>query len=74
MDSTYILTVPYRGGIGKDVFGSGFTGTGEEARGNGIAGARSIGKGGVSKTVVKTEAGVSGTIVGMEAGVGTSSG
>ena len=60
--------------MGKDVLGSGFTSTEEGARRDGITGAGSAGRGGVSKTVVGTETGVSKTIVGTEAGVGTSSG
>ena len=57
-DSTYILAVSDSGGKSKDVLGSGFTGPEEGAEGEGIAGAGSVGRGGVSETVVGTEAGI----------------
>ena len=72
-DSTYVFAISDRGGMGMDVLGSGFIGTGEGA-GDGITRAGSAGRGGVSETVVGTKTGVFGTIVRMEAGVGTSFG
>ena len=74
IDSTYILVVSDRGGMGKDVLGSKFTKMGEGAGGDRIARAGSAGRGGVSETVVRTKIGVSGTIVGTEASIDTSSG
>ena len=74
IDSMYALAVSDRGGIGRDVFDSGFTDAGETAGGDGIAGVGSAGRDGVSETFVGTKAGVSGTVVGIGAGVGTSSG
>ena len=59
--------------MGKDVLGSGFTRMGEGAWGDEIARAGSVGKGGVSETVVGIETRVSRTVVGTEAGVDTSS-
>ena len=72
-DSMYALVVSNRGRTCKDVLDSGFTGAEETTRGDRIARVGSVGKDGVSKTFVETEAGVSGTIVGMGVGVGTSS-
>ena len=45
VDSMYALAVFDRGGTGRDVVDSGFTGAREIARGDGIAGARSMGRG-----------------------------
>ena len=73
-DSTYILAVSDSGGNNKDVFGLGFTKTGEGAGEDGIAGAGSAGNGDVSVIVVGTKAGVSKTVVRTKAGVGTSFG
>ena len=73
-DSTYILAISKRGRMGKDVFGSGFTGMGEGAEGDKIAGVGSAGRDGISETIVGTETGVSGIVVGTKAGVGTSFG
>ena len=72
-DSTYILAVSNRGRMDKDVLDSRFTGLGEGAGGDGIAEAGSVGRGGVSETVVEIETRVFGTVVGTKAGVGTSS-
>ena len=72
-DSIYALAVSDRGRIGMDVLDFGFTGIEETIGGDGIAGARSAGRGRVLEIVIGTEIGVSRTIVGTGAGVGTSS-
>ena len=74
-DSIYAFSISNRGGIGMDILGSKFVGTGEIARGDGIGGAGSEGRGGVLDIVDGTKSpGVSRTVVGMEVVVGTSFG
>ena len=70
--SMYVLAVSDRGGTRRDVLDSGFTSVGETTGGDGMTGAGSAGRGGVSEICVRTEAGVSGTGVGTRVGVGTS--
>ena len=58
-DSVYNLVVSNRGGKSKEGPSLGFTGLGKGAGGDGIAGARSVGRGGVqSKVGVESEASV----------------
>ena len=66
-DSIYDLAISDRGETGMDVLDSGFIGTEETTKGDGIAGVGSAGRGGVSKIVVETKVGVSETVVGTGA-------
>ena len=73
-NSIYALAISDRGRIGMDVLGSGFADTKETTGGDGIAGAKSMGRDEISNTIDGTETEVSGTIVGTEVVVGTSFG